>query len=79
MAASDSSRDLLLQITDSIRRYVESLHETGVTGLPRVAAPAQEETEKRRNGETEKSGSAPRFPDSFLLPALGLSHRQRQV
>ena len=66
---SDSARDLLLQITASVRRYVESLQEGGVTGLPRAEAMGKEETEKRRNGETEKSehgksSSAPRFPDS---------------
>jgi len=33
----DSPRDLLLQIADSLRRYVESLKESGVTGLPQTA------------------------------------------
>jgi len=67
--ASDSAREFLLQITESVRRYVESLQEGGVTGLPRASARELEETEKRRDGETEKaehgkSSSAPRFPDS---------------
>lgn len=34
---SHSPRDLLLQITDSLCGYVESLKETGVEGLPRLA------------------------------------------
>jgi len=67
--ASDSAREFLLQITESVRRYVESLQEGGVTGLPRASARELEETERRRDGETEKaehgkSSSAPRFPDS---------------
>ncbi len=75
---SDSARALLLQITESVRRYVESLQEGGVTELPRAATPSQGETERRRDGETEKSeqgeaSSAPRFPDSpiprFLSPS----------
>ncbi len=70
MAVFDSPRDRLLQITESVRQYVESLHEGGVTGLPRVAAPAQQEaTEQRSNRATEQSApgtssSAPRFSDS---------------
>ncbi len=58
---SDSARGLLLQITESVRWYVESLQEGGVTELPRAATPSQEETEKSEQG---KASSAPRFPDS---------------
>jgi uracil-DNA glycosylase len=74
----DSAHALLLQITQSVRRYVESLQEAGVTGFPRAATPRQGETEKRRNGETEKSergkaSSAPRFPDSPIPRFLSSS------
>src|SRR6266436_5304154 len=57
---SDSARGLLLQITESVRWYVESLQEGGVTELPRAATPSQGETEKSEQG---KASSAPRFPD----------------
>src|SRR5215475_2058705 len=75
---ADSARELLLQITQSVRRYVESLQEGGVRGFPRAATPSRGEMEKWRNGEIEHSGrgkasSAPRFPDSpiprFLSPS----------
>src|SRR5712691_737625 len=58
---SDSARGLLLQITESVRCYVESLQEGGVTELPRAATPSQGETEKSEQG---KASSAPRFSDS---------------
>jgi uracil-DNA glycosylase family 4 len=66
---ADSACELLLQITESVRRYVESLQEGGVTRLPRAGTPGQGEAEKWRSGEMEKSrrgelSSAPRFPDS---------------
>ena len=51
--ASDSAREVLLQITESVRRYVESLQEGGVTGLPRATALSHGETGKRGNRETE--------------------------
>jgi uracil-DNA glycosylase len=65
--ASDSPRDLFLQITESIHRYVESLRESGVTGLPCTAV-------AKGLGETEKSGHSklspiPRFPNSSRPPA----------
>ncbi len=79
----DSAHALLLQITQSVRRYVESLQEAGVTGFPRAATPSQGETEKRRNGETEKSergkaSSAPRFPDSSIPRFLSSSSPRPQ-
>jgi DNA polymerase len=73
--ATDSPRDLLLQITESIQQYVESLQEGGISGLPRLQVVAGGEMEKWRNGETEKSehgklSPAPRFPrSSSSLPS----------
>ena len=58
---SDSVREFLLQITESVHRYVESLQEGGVTGLPRASARGFGETEKSEYG---KSSSAPRVPES---------------
>ncbi|MBI3800123.1 MAG: uracil-DNA glycosylase [Deltaproteobacteria bacterium] len=51
---ADSTRELLLQITESVRWYMESLQEGGVTGFPRAATPSQGGTGERGNGETEK-------------------------
>src|SRR5437868_4468888 len=59
--ASDSAHEFLLRITESVRRYVESLQEGGVTGLPRASARELGETEKAEHG---KSSSAPRFPSA---------------
>ena len=75
---SDSARALLLQITESVRRYVESLQEGGVTGLPRAEAMGGEETEKRRNGEIRARqivfcSPIPRFPDSPIPFSFRLS------
>ena len=56
---SDSPRDLLLQITASVRRYVEALQESGITGFPRAEAMGKEETGKRGNGETETKERSP--------------------
>src|SRR5215831_7502939 len=55
--ASDSAREFLFQITESVRRYVESLQEGGVTGLPRASAAGPRETGRQRNGETGKRGN----------------------
>jgi DNA polymerase len=58
--AADSSRELLLQITESLRHYAETLRDGGVTGLPRnVMTKTQEEMEKRKNEETENAKRAP--------------------
>ncbi|HEV8717477.1 MAG TPA: uracil-DNA glycosylase [Candidatus Binatia bacterium] len=67
--ASDSAREFLLQLTESVRRYVESLQEGGVAGLPSARARGHGDTETRRHGDTEKSeygksSSAPRVPES---------------
>jgi len=48
---SDASRDILLQVSTSIRYYMEILHEGGVTGFPGVERVASEETEKRSDRE----------------------------
>jgi uracil-DNA glycosylase family 4 len=66
---ADPARQLLLQITESVRRYVESLQEGGVAGLPRAATRSEGEMEKQKIRETGKSRrgelpSTPRFPDS---------------
>ena len=80
---ADSARELLLQITESVRRYVESLQEGGVAGFPRAATSGEGETEKRRNGETEKSkrgesSSAPPSSES-LTPRVSSSLRPQPV
>ncbi|MBI3300728.1 MAG: uracil-DNA glycosylase [Deltaproteobacteria bacterium] len=59
---ADSPRDLLLQITESVRRYVESLQESGVAGLPRI------ETAGRRDRGTEGQGDAASPPSSASRP-----------
>jgi uracil-DNA glycosylase len=84
--ASDSAREFLLQITESVRRYVESLQEGGVTGLPRATARNHGDTETRRHGDTEKSeygksSSAPRVPESPSprVPSPAVSRPQPPV
>jgi uracil-DNA glycosylase len=64
--ASDSSRELLLQIAASLRHYIESLREGGVLGLPQTPQRSQEKAEEPRNGERGKprmviAEPAPRF------------------
>jgi DNA polymerase len=64
--ASDSSRELLLQIAASLRHYTESLREGGVLGLPQTPQRSQEKVEESSNGERGKprmviAEPAPRF------------------
>ena len=76
--ASDSVREFLLQIIESVRRYVESLQEGGVTGLPRATARSHGDTEKSEDG---KSSSAPRVPKSPSprVPSPAVSRPQPPV
>jgi uracil-DNA glycosylase len=60
--ASDSAREFLLQITESVRRYVESLQEGGVTGLPRASARGPGETEHAAHGKPPAALRAPEPP-----------------
>lgn len=56
--ASHAPHDLLLQITDSLHRYVQILKEAGVEGLPRLAVRhGNTETREHRDAETAKSHS----------------------
>ena len=66
---SDSARGLLLQITESVRRYVESLQEGGVTGLPRTKTVDHGEMGKQTRAEKEPKGDR---TSSSLTP---LPHR----
>ena len=50
---SDSARGLLLQITESVRRYVESLQEGGILGLPRTKIGDHGEMGKLTKAEKE--------------------------
>jgi len=58
---ADSTRELLLQITESVRWYMESLQEGGVMGFPRAATSGEGEPEKLRRGEMS---ATPRLPES---------------
>jgi DNA polymerase len=62
--AANSPRDLLLQITESVRHYVQTLHDEGVSGLPRAVVDSAKETENQRTGESEKEKGPPPLPDS---------------
>ncbi|MGE0684878.1 MAG: hypothetical protein AB7P69_28700, partial [Candidatus Binatia bacterium] len=73
--AFDSPRDIFFQVSESLRYYIEALHESGVSGLPRTMASKMVEAENRRSGEPEdvelvSSSSAPRFPspEASLAP-----------
>src|SRR5258706_10401912 len=60
--ASDSSRELFLQITASVRHYAESLRESGGLGLPQAPPRGQEEIEQSRQDLAEPPA---RFPDAL--------------
>lgn len=71
---SDASRDVLLQVSESIRYYIQMLREGGVSGLPRTERITQEETGKRNNGENGIGREAPssfahRVPEAANLRA----------
>ncbi len=80
---SDSARGLLLQITESVRRYVESLQEGGVTGLPRTKTVAHGEMGKQTKAEKEPKGdrtssSLPPLPPRSLTASPPSSVSQPQ-
>ncbi len=67
--ASDSTRELLLQITASLRHYTEALREGGVFGLPQALQENQEKAEELRSRAIETlrmavTEPAPRLPSS---------------
>ena len=64
--AADSPRDILFQISESVRYYLEMLHEGGVSGLPRAVMKTQEETE---NGDAHPSAMIPHLPPFEASPA----------
>jgi DNA polymerase len=77
---ADSPRDILFQVSESLRYYIETLHESGVSGLPRAAASKIVAAEKRRNGETEKA-TADKQPAAsrFLPPEASLAPSSRKT
>lgn len=67
--ASDSTRELLLQITASLRHYTEALREGGVFGLPQASQENQDKAEELKSRAIETlrmavSEPAPRLPSS---------------
>lgn len=70
--AADSPRDVLFQVSESLRYYIETLRESGVSGLPRAVASKRVKTEKQRDGETERTTADKQLDDPRLLPSEGL-------
>lgn len=74
--AADSPRDILLQVSESLRYYIETLHESGVSGLPRAVERKIVEPEDRKTGRSEDvkfaSSSSSRFPSSEAPPTRKL-------
>ena len=71
--AADASRDTLLQVSESVRYYVETLREGGVIGLPHARRMAQEETGQLENRD---SGTIQEAPLSFASKAAEAAHRR---
>jgi len=67
--ASDSPRATLLQISESVRYYLEVLHEGGVSGLPRASMKKAQEKEVKREDEETKDAKLASSP-SVSLPSL---------
>lgn len=51
--AADSPRDILFQVSESLRYYIETLRESGVSGLPRTVTGKRVETGQPSNQATE--------------------------
>jgi uracil-DNA glycosylase family 4 len=66
--AADSPRDTLFQISASLRYYIETLQESGVSGLPQAAAGKRVDAEKR---ETEKPEDVPLTSSSSMIAQTG--------
>jgi DNA polymerase len=65
---ADASRDILLQVSESVRYYIEMLREGGMTGVPRAGRIAQEKIGKLQHGESgmvreSPSSLAPKMPE----------------
>ena len=79
---SDASRDMLLQISASIRYYLETLREGGMTGVPRAERNPLKDTGKRSPGESRtveepQSSLASRVPKPANLQASFSSEKPR--
>lgn len=52
--AVETPRDLLLQISESVRYYVETLRDGGMLGLPRLIVDAAKEPKRWEMAEKEE-------------------------